>query len=54
MHPSGSDLAKLAECIVRGQLKVTVDSTYPFARIADALAYVESGRAKGKVVVTMR
>jgi NADPH:quinone reductase-like Zn-dependent oxidoreductase len=53
MHPSGSDLAQLAELIEQGKLKVTVDKTYPFANIADALAYVESGRAKGKVVVTM-
>jgi NADPH:quinone reductase-like Zn-dependent oxidoreductase len=53
MHPSGSDLAQLAELIEQGKLKVVVDKTYPFANIADALAYVESGRAKGKVVVTM-
>src|ERR1700738_5580732 len=52
MHPSGSDLALLAELIEQGKLKVTVDRTYPFAKISEALAYVESGRAKGKVVVT--
>jgi NADPH:quinone reductase-like Zn-dependent oxidoreductase len=53
MHPSGRELAELGELIERGQLKVIVDKTYPFANIAEALAYVESGRAKGKVVVTM-
>jgi NADPH:quinone reductase-like Zn-dependent oxidoreductase len=53
MHPSGNDLAQLAELIEQGKLKVIVDRTYPLANIADALAYVESGRAKGKVVVTM-
>jgi NADPH:quinone reductase-like Zn-dependent oxidoreductase len=53
MHPSGSDLALLAELIEHGKLTVTVDKTFPFARIAEALAYVESGRAKGKVVVTI-
>jgi NADPH:quinone reductase-like Zn-dependent oxidoreductase len=52
MHPSGSDLALLAELIEQGKLKAVVDRTYPFARIAEALDYVESGRAKGKVVVT--
>ena len=52
MHPSGSDLALLAELIEQGKLKAIVDRTYPFAKIAEALAYVESGRAKGKVVVT--
>lgn len=54
MHPSGSELSLLAELIEQGQLKVTVDRTYPFAKIAEALDYVESGRAKGKVVVTVQ
>jgi alcohol dehydrogenase len=53
MHPSGSELAQLAELIEQERLKVIVDKTYPFAQIAEALAYVESGHAKGKVVVTM-
>jgi NADPH:quinone reductase-like Zn-dependent oxidoreductase len=52
MHASGSDLTLLAELIEQGKLKVTVDRTYPFEKIAEALDYVESGRAKGKVVVT--
>jgi NADPH:quinone reductase-like Zn-dependent oxidoreductase len=52
MHPSGSDLALLAELIEQGKLKAIVDRTYPFAKIAEALDYVESGRAKGKVVIT--
>jgi alcohol dehydrogenase len=52
MHSSGSDLALLAELIEQEKLKVTVDRTYPFAKITEALDYVESGRAKGKVVVT--
>jgi NADPH:quinone reductase-like Zn-dependent oxidoreductase len=53
MHPSGSDLAQLAELIEQGKLKVIVDKTYPFSNISEALAYIESGRAKGKVVVAM-
>jgi NADPH:quinone reductase-like Zn-dependent oxidoreductase len=53
MHASGTELAELAELIEQGKLKVIVDKTYPFAKISEALAYVESGRAKGKVVVTM-
>lgn len=54
MHPSGSDLAQLAELIEQEKLQIVVDRTYPLANISDALAYVQSGRAKGKVVVTMR
>jgi NADPH:quinone reductase-like Zn-dependent oxidoreductase len=53
MHPSGSDLAQLAELIEQGKLKVIIDKTYPLANISDALAYVEGGRVKGKVIVTM-
>jgi NADPH:quinone reductase-like Zn-dependent oxidoreductase len=52
MHPSGNDLAVLAGLIEQRKLKAIVERTYPFAKIAEALAYVESGRAKGKVVVT--
>ena len=53
MHPSATDLAQLAGLIEQGKLKVIVDKTYPFANISEALTYLESGRAKGKVVVTM-
>jgi NADPH:quinone reductase-like Zn-dependent oxidoreductase len=53
MHPSGSDLAQIAELIEQGKLKVIVDKAYPFAKSSEALAYLERGRAKGKVVVTM-
>jgi alcohol dehydrogenase len=52
MHASGAELAELAGLIEQGKLKAIVDRTYPFAKIAEALDYVESGRAKGKVVVT--
>ncbi len=51
MHPSGADLAHLAGLIEQGRLRVTIDRTYPFADIARAIDYLESGRAKGKVVV---
>jgi NADPH:quinone reductase-like Zn-dependent oxidoreductase len=51
MHPSGNDLAQLADLIEQGRLRVIIDKAYPFAEIAEALAYLERGRAKGKVVV---
>jgi NADPH:quinone reductase-like Zn-dependent oxidoreductase len=54
MYPSGSDLALLADLIEQGHLRVIIDKTYPFAKIAEALAYVETSRAKGKVVVIQR
>lgn len=53
MRPSGDDLRVLASLVDGGQLKPVVDSTYPFARIAEAFAALEQGHAKGKIVVTL-
>jgi len=53
MHPSGEDLSELADLVNVGAVKVILDSVYPFERIADAMAKLESGHAKGKIVVTM-
>src|SRR6266404_2049708 len=52
MHASGTELAELAELLEQGKLKVIIDKIHPFAKISEALAYVESGHDKGKVVVT--
>ncbi|MCB5274137.1 2-haloacrylate reductase [Arthrobacter sp. SO5] len=53
MHPSGDDLRVLASLVDGGQLRPVVDSTYPFARIAEAFAALEQGHAKGKIAVTL-
>jgi NADPH:quinone reductase-like Zn-dependent oxidoreductase len=53
MHPSGAELAELGQLIEQEKLKVIVDRKFPFEQIADAMAYVESAKAKGKVVVEM-
>lgn len=53
MHPSGEDLSELACLVDSGAVKVILDAMYPFERIADAMAKLETGRAKGKIIVTM-
>lgn len=53
MHPSGTELAELARLIDDGKLEPITDRVFPFADIGQAFAYLESGRAKGKVVVRM-
>ena len=53
MRPSGDDLALLADLIDQGKLKVIVDKTFPFVEIADAMAYLEGGGAKGKIVAQL-
>jgi alcohol dehydrogenase len=54
MHPSGADLACLASLIDARRLEVVIDRIFPFAQAKEALAYLETGRAKGKVVLAMR
>ncbi|AKT42511.1 NADP-dependent oxidoreductase [Chondromyces crocatus] len=53
MHPSGKDLEALATLVDAKKLDVIVDRVFPFAEIAEAFAYLEKGRAKGKVVVAI-
>jgi NADPH:quinone reductase-like Zn-dependent oxidoreductase len=53
MHPSGADLAYLASLIDDKILEVVIDRVFPFAQAKEAMAYLETGRAKGKVVLAM-
>jgi alcohol dehydrogenase len=53
MHPSGSDLEAIAALIDAKKIEVVIDKIFPFAKAKEALAYLEGGRAKGKVVVSM-
>ena len=54
MRPNGGQLAKIASLIDNGVIRPVVDRVFPFASTKEAMAYVEAGRAKGKVVVSMR
>lgn len=47
------DLAFLRDLIEAGKLRSVIDRTYPLAQAGDAMAYVEQGHARGKVVVTV-
>lgn len=53
MRESGEDLASLATLLHSGRLQVVVDRVFPFEQIPAAMAYLEAGHAKGKVVVRM-
>jgi len=52
MRASGTQLASLAALYDDGTLRPVLDRSFPFDRMLDAMAYVEQGRAAGKVVVT--
>jgi alcohol dehydrogenase len=53
MHSSGDDLDLLAHLVDDGHLRPVIDRVLPFRQISDALAHVEQGRAKGKVIVRL-
>ncbi|MEV7027383.1 zinc-binding dehydrogenase, partial [Kitasatospora sp. NPDC093558] len=44
-------LAELAALVAAGELDVHITGRYPLAHAAEALALVESGHAKGKLVL---
>lgn len=54
MKPSGDQLREIGRLIDAKEIRPVVDRIYPFESTAEALAHVETGRAKGKVVVKLR
>ncbi|MGE0790460.1 MAG: NADP-dependent oxidoreductase [Sandaracinaceae bacterium] len=51
VHPRPRELSRLACWIDRGELDPVVDRVYPLADVRDAHRYVETKRARGKVVL---
>lgn len=54
MKASGSQLRQITALIESGAIRPVIDKVFPFDATNEALAYVESGRAKGKVVIKVR
>jgi len=54
MRPSGDQLREIGSLINSGAIRPVVDRIFPFESTKEALAYVEQGRAKGKVIVKVR
>jgi alcohol dehydrogenase len=54
MRANGGQLAQITPLIDHGVIRPVVDRVFPFASTKEAMAYVEAGRAKGKVVVSMK
>lgn len=48
---SGVLLEAITERIDRGAIRAVIDRVYPLEQIVDAHAYIETGRARGKIVI---
>jgi len=54
MRANGDQLTEITALIDDGIIRPVVDRVFPFASTKEAMAYVEAGRAKGKVVVSLK
>lgn len=54
MKASGEQLGSITSLIESGVIRPIVDRVFPFELASEALAYVETGRAKGKVAVKVK
>jgi NADPH:quinone reductase-like Zn-dependent oxidoreductase len=54
MKANGSQLREITRLIEAGAIRPVMDRVFPFDATNEALAYVEAGRAKGKVVVKLK
>lgn len=52
-HVATKDLELLSELIEAGKVRLQIDRRYPFAEIPAAIAHLEQGHARGKVVAGM-
>jgi NADPH:quinone reductase-like Zn-dependent oxidoreductase len=53
MHPDGKQLAEIAGLVDAGAVKPILDRTFTLEQAKQALLYSKSGRAKGKIVITV-
>ena len=54
MRANGQQLREITRLIESGVIRPVIDRVFPFESTNDALAHVETGRARGKVVVKIK
>ena len=54
MKANGVQLRLITRLIEAGAIRPVIDKVFPFESTNEAMAYVEAGRAKGKVVIKIR
>jgi NADPH:quinone reductase-like Zn-dependent oxidoreductase len=50
--PNKKDLIFIQELLANGKIKSVIDKTFPLTELADAFRYFESGKVKGKIVIS--
>jgi NADPH:quinone reductase-like Zn-dependent oxidoreductase len=48
-----TDLERLTDLIDAGKIAPSLDRTYPLAEVVDAMRYLEAGKVRGKVAITI-
>jgi NADPH:quinone reductase-like Zn-dependent oxidoreductase len=51
MRADGEQLRQIGALVGNGRIRPVIDRVFPLSAVRDALAYSESGRATGKVVI---
>ena len=54
MKANGAQLQEITRLIEAGAIRPVIDKVFPFESTNEALTYVESGHAKGKVVISIK
>jgi len=52
--PDKEDLVFMKELLQAGKVRPVIDRYYPLSEVAEAIRYLESGHAQGKVIITVQ
>lgn len=54
MRAEGNQLSQITKLMESGIIKPVIDKVFPFQQTNEAMVYIETGRAKGKVVIKVK
>jgi NADPH:quinone reductase-like Zn-dependent oxidoreductase len=53
VHTSRENMKQIADLVEKEKLKINIDKTFPFDKIAEGHLAVESHSTRGKVIITL-
>ena len=54
MQANGKQLSEISSLIEAGVIRPIIDKVFPFEQTNEAMSYVASGHAKGKVIIKVK